>query len=104
MSKIPLGKKCPICGKVHIVKPLEDVDPKDRKKIKKLDHWIFKEGYYGSLVLKNEVWEFYEPLVKAKVQIKTVREEPEEEPEPGDYESTEYWQQEMDFWDEEEDY
>lgn len=69
MTKISLGKKCPLCGKAHLVKPLDTLSERERRKLVKLDHRIFDKGYIGSLTVDDEVWEFYSPLVTEEVRI-----------------------------------
>jgi len=79
MSKIPIGKMCSICGKIHVIKSLESVILCDRKKIKDLDHRIFEKDYIGSLIKDDEVWEFYSPLVTKEVRIEISTPESKEE-------------------------
>lgn len=79
MSKISIGKKCSLCGRVHLVKTLDALSEKERRKLVKLDHHIFDRGYIGSLVKDDEVWEFYGPLVTKEVRIEISAPESKEE-------------------------
>jgi len=98
-------KKCKRCNRIHQT-PLDvrQLSEEEKNKLQQIDCHLFKEGYVGSLLTPTHHLEYYEPLIAKKliIQIKK-EEEPELEPEPGDYESVEYWQQEMDYEAEEED-
>lgn len=79
MTKISLGKKCRLCGKTHVVKPLDVLSENERRKLVKSDHRILDKGYIGSLTVDDEVWEFYGPLVTKEVRIEIGKPESKEE-------------------------
>jgi hypothetical protein len=69
---IPIGKKCPECSKIHLVKSMEVLDslsPKQRTQLYRSEHRIFDAGYFGSLDMDNHVWEFYLPLSVFKLEF-----------------------------------
>ena len=75
---IPIGKKCPVCSKIHLCKSigeLERLSPKERIKTYKTVHRLFQAGYYCSLDRdsedsgNSEVWEFYTPLSVFKLEF-----------------------------------
>ena len=62
---IPIGSVCPECYKIHLIKAIAELDnlsPSLRAKKYKTEHRVFKDGYYASLNMGNEIWEFYLPL------------------------------------------
>jgi len=66
---IPFGKPCPVCKKLHIIKPIEvwdNLTPKEKTQGYNSGHRFFRDGYYRSLDRGNEVWEFYLPLTIGK--------------------------------------
>lgn len=72
----PIGKICPVCHKIHYVKPMEiwdDLTPREKTKGYETEHRIFRDGYWKSLDQNNEVWEFYLPLTFSKISIGTAR-------------------------------
>jgi len=71
MSEIPLGKKCPKCGKIHLEGSFTE---KEKLTVRKLDHHIFQEGYIGSLVREDQIIEFYSPLVTRRIFVESYRE------------------------------
>lgn len=99
-------KKCKRCNKIHLT-PLDvnQLSEEDHGKLRQMVCSTFKDGYVGSILTETHHLEYYEPLVAKKliIEIKQREEEQEEEIEEGDYESTSYWQQEMDYEAEEKD-
>jgi hypothetical protein len=77
-----IGKECPICKRIHTVKPmnaLKSLTPKQRTQTFKAepDHRLLVKGYYCSLSMDNEIWEFYEPLTIWKLSLGKPEEEKE---------------------------
>lgn len=84
---IPIGQVCEECHKIHLIKPMSELDnlsPSIRVKTYKTRHRIFDAGYYASLDMNNEIshqletWEFYLPLSVFKLE-RIQEEEPEED-------------------------
>jgi len=71
---LTVGEKCPICNRIHIVKPmnfLENLTLKQKTQVFKAEpeHRLFLAGYCASLEMDNEIWEFYEPLTVWKLSL-----------------------------------
>jgi hypothetical protein len=69
-------KKCPLCGKTHVIKSMEvwdDLSPKEKTKAYETEHRIFRDGYWRSYDQDNETWEFYLPLIFSKISIGIAR-------------------------------
>jgi len=78
---IPIGQRCKECSRIHLIKSISELDnlsPSIRTKTYKTLHRIFDAGYYCSLDMNSEVWEFYLPLSVFKIE-RIQEEEPEEE-------------------------
>lgn len=81
---IPIGEPCKVCKKIHVIKSDEVWDSlsvKEKTKAYKTEHRIFRDGYWRSYEVGNEIWEFYLPLTVHKTLI--VEEAMEEKPERG---------------------
>jgi hypothetical protein len=81
---LTVGKKCPSCKKVHLAKNmeiLESLTPKQRTQTFKAEpeHRLFIDGYYCSLDMDSEVWEFYQPLTIWKLSLEKEEERKETE-------------------------
>lgn len=79
-----VGKKCPSCKKVHLPKNmeiLESLTQKQRTQTFKAEteHRLFIDGYYCSLNMDSEIWEFYQPLTIWKLSLEKEEEEKETE-------------------------
>jgi hypothetical protein len=79
-----VGEKCEFCQRIHVVKSmdiLENLTPKQRTQTFKAEkeHRLFIDGYYCSLNMDSEVWEFYEPLTVWKLSLEREEEEKKEE-------------------------
>ena len=79
-----VGERCPICKRIHIVKPmtvLESLTLKQKTQVSKAEpeHRLFLTGYCASLEMDNEIWEFYEPLTIWKLSLEREEEEKETE-------------------------
>jgi hypothetical protein len=96
---IPIGERCEECGKIHLIKPLSELDtlpPPVRAKTYKTLHRIFDSGYYASLDMDSEVWEFYLPLSVFKLE-RIQEEEQKKESKEEQYLRTIYEDDEEDF-------
>jgi hypothetical protein len=97
---IRIGEICGECGKVHLIKPISELDslsPSKRTQTYKTDHRIFDAGYYCSLDMGNETWEFYLPLSVFKIE-RIQEEEPKEEKTSTEKLVEEYYEVEEEEW------
>lgn len=78
---IPIGERCEECGKIHLIKPVSELDNLSlalRVKKYKTEHRVFKDGYYASLEMNGEIWEFYLPLSVFKLEVLKEKEQESE--------------------------
>ena len=79
---IPIGERCEECSKIHLIKSISELNtlsPSLRIKIYKSEHRVFRDGYFASLDMNGQTWEFYEPLTVWKISLSQGIEEPEKE-------------------------
>lgn len=79
-----VAKKCELCGKLHLVKPLsilESLTARERARTFKAEpeHRLFISGYVCSKIMDDLVFEFYEPLTVWKLSLEREEEEKKEE-------------------------
>lgn len=77
---IPIGERCGECGKTHIIKSMEDylkLSPRIRAQSYRSEHRVFRDKYFLSININDEIWEIYLPL--STLRIERIQEEEEED-------------------------
>jgi hypothetical protein len=78
---IPIGERCKECSKIHVIKSKEEyqkLSPRIRAQAYRTEHRVFRDGYYLSLNVNDEIWEIYVALSTLRIE-RIQEEEPEEE-------------------------
>jgi hypothetical protein len=93
---IPIGERCKECGKVHIIKSMDEFErlsPRMKAQAYRTEHRIFQSGYYKSFldVDSETIWEIYLPLSVFKIE-RVQEEEPKEERTPIEKLTEEYYE------------
>jgi hypothetical protein len=77
---IPIGEICKECGKIHAIKSMdefESLSPRLRVQAYRSEHRVFRDGYYLSLNVNDEIWEIYVAL--STLRIERIQEEESED-------------------------
>jgi hypothetical protein len=68
---IPIGKRCEECSKIHVIKSMEEFErlsPQIKAKAYRSEHRVFRDGYFLSLNVNDEIWEIYVALSTLRIE------------------------------------
>jgi len=97
---IPIGERCQECGKTHVIKSMEEylkLSPRIRAQAYQSLHRIFRDKYFLSVNVNEEIWEIYLPLSTLRIERIQEEEDHEEESQEEQYLRTIYEDDEEDI-------